>query len=83
MVAERSSFRLACRSDREKERERQTDRQTDCGWLELVKPQSTSSATHFLQKGHTSNNATAYESMGAIFIQIISFHFLVPIGLCP
>ena len=38
-------------------------------WFELLKHQSLLPVTQFLQQGHTSNNATPYESMEAIFIQ--------------
>jgi hypothetical protein len=52
-------------------------------WLEFVKYQSLTPETHFLQQCHTSNTATFYESMGAIFIQATIFYSLAPIGLKP
>ena len=45
-------------------------------WLELLRPQSSPTLSHFLQQGHTyfneatsPNSATPYEPVGALFVQ--------------
>ena len=46
-----------------------TKREWHWAWLVCLKFQNPPPVTHFLQLGHTFNNATSYEYMGAIFIQ--------------